>query len=181
MKLKKLNAIFGMLTALCLLVHAGITTYYYAIQTEPPRLARIPGRAAAFFLIFHACYGLYKLFFVNKRLSVPYPRINLRVILQRVSAFTLLILLWPHIMTFSLSVSLAGTGWIWALCAVEILFNLALWLHITLSLSPSLLTLGLISSMEARRRVDIATGVILGLALGYSTFVIISTQLRLFR
>lgn len=96
-----------------------------------------------------------------------YRKANWRLITQRISGIVILILLYPHMRVLHLIISGASfSGGVKFLVLVtEILFAGAAFLHLSVSFSRSMLTLGLLKNDRMEKLVDYVTWIICGLLM----------------
>lgn len=166
MKLKKINAVLGLLLSAVCLTHVvgevwnGMT--YGALNSQNQILARICGVIA----ILHILISCYMLFISHegKRMNL-YPRENASTLLQRISGILMIIFLAFHVGVLN---ALAGhegrdAGFFILRTAIAILFYGTVFLHISVSFSRALITLGVITSRTTKRRLDRILWVIMGL------------------
>ena len=90
-----------------------------------------------------------------------YRKENWRLITQRISGIVILILLYPHMRVLHLIIS----GATFSGLVTEILFAGAAFLHLSVSFSRSMLTLGLLKSDRMEKLVDYVTWIICGLLM----------------
>ena len=124
----------------------------------------------------HAALTLAIFFFVNGGTGPGrYGRQNLRVILQRASALVILALLHLHVKAFGFIVSgasLSGADKAFLLIT-ELLFFGAVSLHLGVSFSRSLITMGLLSSDTAEKRADRAAWAVSALLMAVSAAALV--------
>ena len=103
MKLKKINAALGLLSIAFLLLHLGYSVFAYMAFFYDPALKLLTAVPCMVLVCLHAVCGMLTVFLQTDgtRLDL-YPKLNLRTILQRVSAALMLPLLILHINTFGL-------------------------------------------------------------------------------
>ena len=96
-----------------------------------------------------------------------YRKSNWRLITQRISGIVILILLYPHMRVFHLIISGASFsgGAKFLVLVTEILFAGAAFLHLSVSFSRSMLTLGLLKNDRMEKLVDYVTWIICGLLM----------------
>ena len=96
-----------------------------------------------------------------------YRKENWRLITQRISGIVILILLYPHMRVLHLIISGASFsgGAKFLVLVTEILFAGAAFLHLSVSFSRSMLTLGLLRNDRMEKLVDCATWIICGLLM----------------
>lgn len=91
-----------------------------------------------------------------------YRKANWRLITQRISGIVILILLYPHMRVLHLIISGASFsgGAKFLVLVTEILFAGAAFLHLSVSFSRSMLTLGLLKNDRMEKLVDYVTWII---------------------
>ena len=96
-----------------------------------------------------------------------YRKENWRLITQRISGIVILILLYPHMRVLHLIISGAtfSGGAKLLVLVTEILFAGAAFLHLSVSFSRSMLTLGLLKNDRMEKLVDYVTWIICGLLM----------------
>lgn len=96
-----------------------------------------------------------------------YRKENWRLITQRISGIIILILLYPHMRVLHLIISGASFsgGAKFLVLVTEILFAGAAFLHLSVSFSRSMLTLGLLKNDRMEKLVDYVTWIICGLLM----------------
>ena len=96
-----------------------------------------------------------------------YRKENWRLITQRISGIVILILLYPHMRVLHLIISGASFsgGAKFLVLVTEILFAGAAFLHLSVSFSRSMLTLGLLRNDRMEKLVDYVTWIICGLLM----------------
>lgn len=96
-----------------------------------------------------------------------YRKSNWRLITQRISGIVILILLYPHMRVLHLIISGASFsgGAKFLVLVTEILFAGAAFLHLSVSFSRSMLTLGLLKNDRMEKLVDYVTWIICGLLM----------------
>lgn len=96
-----------------------------------------------------------------------YRKANWRLITQRISGIVILILLYPHMRVLHLIISGASFsgGAKFLVLVTEILFAGAAFLHLSVSFSRSMLTLGLLRNDRMEKLVDCVTWIICGLLM----------------
>lgn len=96
-----------------------------------------------------------------------YRKANWRLITQRISGIVILILLYPHMRVLHLIISGAtfSGGAKFLVLVTEILFAGAAFLHLSVSFSRSMLTLGLLKNDRMEKLVDYVTWIICGLLM----------------
>ena len=184
MKLKKINAVLGLLSIAAILLHIGYTVFAYLTFYYNPLLKLLTAVPFMVLVCMHAVCGMLTVFLQadGTRLDL-YPKQNLRTILQRVSAALILPLLILHINTFSLLQTSAETGhWVFftLLMLSQPLFYGTVLTHIAVSMTRGFITLGLISSRDIQKRIDLVIYVLCGAVFLITSFVVLRTELTMF-
>ena len=184
MKLKKLNAALGLLSIAAMLLHIGYIVFSYLIFYNNPALLRLTAVPFMVLACMHAICGMLTVFLQSDGTRMDlYPKQNARTILQRVSAALILPLLILHINTYSLLASAAQAGqWLWfalLLLSQPLFYGVAL-IHVAVSVTRGLITLGLLTSSDRQKRIDRVVYILCGLAFAVSTFVVLRTELAMF-
>ena len=181
MKMKKINAALGLLSIAAMLVHIGYTVFAYLTFYYNESLKILTAIPFMVLVCLHAVCGMLTVFLQadGTRLNL-YPKQNLRTILQRVSAALMLPLLILHIKTFALLESTAQAGqWVWLMISQPLFYGVAL-THIAVAMTRGLITLGLLSSREKQKRIDIVVYILCAAAFVISTYVVLHTELAMF-
>ena len=178
MKLKKANAILGLLSILILLAHAGYQIAAYILFLYDPLTTKVLGWAAAAVISLHAVLGMSMLFFVHDGSSLKaYPKANMRTILQRASAIGMMVTLILHIKAFDILIT--GTPGLIATELIQLVFFTCVFTHIATSFSSAFVTLGLLGDTDRKKKLDIAIYVICGLIWAAAVLVVGKTYIAL--
>ena len=170
MKLKKWNAALALLSILAMLVHIGYSVFAYLTFYYNPALKLITAIPFMVLVCLHAVCGMLTVFLqADGTRLVQYPGKNRQTLIQRVSAALIFPLLILHLTTFSLLQSTAESGQ-WGFFALLILAEIAFFgvviAHVAVSFSKALITLGILSSAKAQKRLDLVMYI-----LGAAVFV----------
>ena len=184
MRIKKLNAILGLVSAVALLVHTGYTACAYLAFYYNPTLKLLTAVPFMVTACLHAILGMSAVFLQadGTRLDL-YPKQNIRTILQRISAALILPLLILHINTYSLlrSTSEGGQWFLFALLMVsQPVFYGTVLAHVSVSVSRAMITLGWISDRERQKRIDRIIYVFAALFFLLLVFAVVKAQLSMF-
>ena len=178
MKLKKLNAVLGLLLAAVCLTHVTLEVYYGTTLENILKLLKLTAHICGGICFTHALISAYMVFFVHERpkRSTTYPKENIRTVIQRWSALLMFILLSFHTMLSKMLTTHRENGlWFFIICiAVAILFFATVFLHISVSFTRALITLGLITSRETQRKIDKVVWVLM--VLGFLAATILLTR-----
>ena len=183
-KLKRTNAVLGLLTVILLFIHTGFNVFCYMTMFYDPVLKSIFSLPLIVVFCLHAVLGM-SLVFMNSDGTglVLYPGYNKYTIAQRISAALLFPVLLIHLRTFAFMGTSAEAGnavVIIILIIVEVLFFGTVFTHISVSFSRALITLGLLSSREKQRRIDKAMIIICAVFFIVSVIAVVRTQLIMF-
>ncbi|WP_405342825.1 hypothetical protein [Ruminococcus sp.] len=160
MNIKKWNARLSLLTVVLFLIHEGYHLYAYTAMYHNPTLTKVTGYALAAALGLHVILSIMSVFVLHDAKKVAYKKLNIRTVIQRVSAVLIVLLLPLHILSFGLlQSSVGGVGYFLTEIA-QIVFYAALCCHIAVSFSGALITLGILSDMRKKRVIDIVVAVI---------------------
>ena len=184
MKLKKINAILGLLSILFILLHIGYNVFAYLTFFYDPVLKTVFTAPLMIAVMLHAVCGMLTVFLLNDgtRLDM-YPKQNLGTILQRVSAALIFPLLIIHMKTFSVmqaSAEAGRTGVILIMIVLEILFFAVILTHVAISFSKGLITLGFLSSPDKAKKTDRVVYVLGAIVFCISVFAVVKTQVAMF-
>ena len=184
LRLKKCNALLGLLTILALFVHMAYNVFAYLAFYYNPAVTTLTAVPILVFLCLHAITGMCSVFLLGDGTRVsPYERQNRRTVVQRVSAAPIFPLLIVHLNAFGLLKGSAENGsWIlYALVSVaQLAFYAAVLLHVATSLSRGFITLGLLSSRETQAKIDRFVAVLCVLLFLVASFVVTKGQLSMF-
>lgn len=183
MKIKKANAVLGLLTVPLALAHIGYLVYCYLVMTRP--VAKNPMSYPLMIVCgLHALCGMAALFFqADGTRTEKYAGLNRKTILQRVTAILILPLLVLHINTWGILKATSGNGQ-WFLFGLalfaEVLFFAVVLGHVAVSWTNALVTLGCLSSAEKKNKMDIAGYVVLALIFAVAVYGVLSGQIAMF-
>lgn len=178
MRLKKANAVLGLFAILILLAHAGYQIIAYIMFIYNPLVTKVLAWATVAVVSLHAVLGMSMLMFVHDGSSVKtYPSANLRTILQRASAIGIMVTLVLHIKAFDILKS--GTPGLIAAEVIQLLFFTCVFTHIGTSFSNAFVTLGLLSDMDRKKKIDRVTYVICAIIWAVAVFVVGRTYIAL--
>ena len=184
MKLKKTNAVLGLLSALALLVHVGYTVYAYLAFFYNPTLKLLTAIPLMMLICLHAVCGMCSVFFLADGTKfLMYPKLNRSTLIQRLSAALFFPLLILHLNTFSLlqNCSKGGQWFFFALLLLsQPLFYAVTFTHTAVSISRALITLGLLADRKRQKRLDKIIFIILAILFAVTVFAIVKTELAMF-
>ena len=182
MRIKKINAALG-LFAICLLIaHVAYELWSYIKFYYNPVMTKVFGFATAGVCVLHVILSAVIVFKMHdgSRLRT-YPKVNIRTILQRASGCGILVCLPVHIFTGGLIAGHAGgPGLLTLLIAVQLLFWVMVFTHISVSFTRALITLGAVQSRRAQRIIDVIVWCVCGAGFIAASLVVIRVQMYLF-
>lgn len=157
MKLKKINAVLGLLTTLSLFAHAGIMSISLHTGWYQYTLCKGFARLTLSLMILHIVCSLAILFFYHDGSeAVLYKKANVRLILQRASALCLMIFLHVHRKAYGHMATgeTLSTGMAVFFMISEIIYICLVMIHISMSFSKAFITLGIVSSTNQVAVID---------------------------
>ena len=180
MRIKKWNARLSLLTLALLLIHEVYQLYTYIAFYYNPTLTAVTGFAAAGCFVLHGILSAACVFALHDSKTVAYKKLNIRTVLQRISAVMIIMLLPLHIFSFILLQASVGSGWFVVIEAVQIIYYAALSCHIALSFSNAFITLGLLSDIKKKRITDIVVLIICALLFIAASVIITMIHTQIF-
>lgn len=184
MRLKKINASLGLLSILLGLIHLGysvVSYFIYFFDSFWKNLTAYPFMVA---VCLHAVLGMMSVFLLKDGTSLgTYPALNKGTMIQRMSAALMIPLLILHIKTYSLIEKSAVSGKLLVfilLVAAQVLFFGLVLAHIAVSFSKALLTLGMITSVSAKTRIDRIVYVVCAVMFIASSYVITKGDISIY-
>ncbi|MBQ9544292.1 MAG: hypothetical protein IJV00_04110 [Clostridia bacterium] len=184
MKLKKINAILSMLTTAAIFVHIGYVAFSFAAMYDNQLLKNLTARPFMAFACLHAIFAMAIVFFSSEGTRLDqYPKQNVGTIIQRATAILILPLLFLHINTFDLLTTCAQTGK-WGLFVVlmisQPIFYAVTLAHVSVSVSRALVTLGRLTSIEKKKKVDRIVMIVCAVFFVAASVAVIKGQLSIF-
>ncbi len=184
MILKKTNAVLSLLTLLGVLIHVGYNVFAYLTFFYDPLLKKITAYPFMIAVCLHAILGVVIVVTGGELQGAGYyPGLNITTVIQRVSAVLMLLLLKMHIRMFDLMSNASMQGnwsfW-WLLVFLEILFFAAVISHISVSFSKALITMGWLTSMELKKKIDRAAYILGTLIFLLTVYAVVKGQIGLF-
>ncbi len=183
-KLKKFNAVTALITVVLMLAHIGYNAFCYLTFYYNPVLKTVFSVPVMVSVCIHAVCGMLSVFLLSDGTALArYPKQNRNTVIQRVSAALIFPLLILHIQNFDLLKSAAEGGKLfqfYLLLAVNIVFYFDVMLHISLSVSRALITLGLLSSKKTQEKTDrfcLICGTVVIIVVAY---IVIKGQIGMF-
>lgn len=156
MTVKKFNAICTWMLTLLLMTHITLSVIFMLTGWYDLKMLIVTSRGTALLCILHVLISLFVIFFLHDGTDMSsYARLNKKTIIQRATGIGILALVHPHISIFKsfiyefkpITVPFKVLTFI-----IEALFFFAVFCHLGVSFSGSFVTLGLIRSDEAEKR-----------------------------
>lgn len=166
MKLKKYNAVLGLLTIVLLLVHSGFEMYAYIRFIYGPVVTKVLGGIILAALICHMITGMSIVMFSHDGAETrKYAGLNRGTIIQRASAIGTLVFLFGHTKAFDIMNSHIGGAFSLVLAIIiQALFFGCAFLHVGTSFGKAFITLGILESLTVKKRIDRVVWIILAIA-----------------
>ncbi|MCR5420572.1 MAG: hypothetical protein K6E98_06180 [Lachnospiraceae bacterium] len=182
--MKKINAALGLLSIIFMFLHIGYTVYAYLAYYYNPLLKIVFAVPFMVLVCLHAICGMLTVFMQSDGTRMDlYTRHNLKTVLQRVSAALIFPLLILHINTFSLLKACSErkmTFFIILLFLSELLFFATVLIHVSISLTKGLVTLGILTSVETQKNLDRIIYIICAVIYIVSVCSVLRTQIGMF-
>lgn len=180
MAVKKWNARLSLLTFALLLIHEGYQLFAYITFYYNPTLSKVSGFTLAGCFVLHGILSAICVFVLHDAKRIAYKKLNIRTVLQRVTAALIILLLPLHIFSFSLLNNSAGSVGYILIETAQIIFYAALSGHIALSLSNAFVTLGRLSDIRKKRIIDVIALVVCTLLFITVSVIITTTHTQIF-
>lgn len=180
---KKINAVLGLAIIALLLVHISYEIYAYLTFYYNPVLTKVIAYAVLVTGCLHILLSCFSVFVLHdKGNGLRYPSLNVRTILQRISAVVMAVFLILHLNTFALLKGTSQTNRIlfFAVLVMQLLFYAVTLLHTGVSVSNAFITLGLLGTEKGRKRLDVIVWVLCVILFAAAAFVVTNTQIAMF-
>ncbi len=180
MNFKKTNAVLGLITIFLMTAHAVYQMFAYITFYYNPLVSKLTGFILLGVVVLHVILSMLIVFTKTDSVTVTYKRRNIRTVIQRVSAMMMVILLPVHVFEFELLKRNAGSAVKYLIELTLILFYAALMLHISMSFSNALITLGLLEDMKKKKIIDTVVMIISIAIFTGASVITLSVQLKMF-
>ncbi len=180
MNFKKTNAVLGLITIFLMTAHAVYQMFAYITFYYNPLVSKLTGFVLLGVVVLHVILSMLIVFTKTDSVTVTYKRRNIRTVIQRVSAMMMVILLPVHVFEFELLKRNAGSAVKYLIELTLILFYAALMLHISMSFSNALITLGLLEDMKKKKIIDTVVLIISIAIFTAASVITLSVQLKMF-
>ncbi len=180
---KKINAVLGISIVVLFLVHILYEIFAYLTFYYNPIVTKVIAYAALGAVVLHVFMSIYIVSFVHDRgKGMKYPALNARTLIQRISAVVMTVLIIFHMNTFKLLSQNAKTNLplFVIVLIVQIIFYASVLLHVAVSASNAMISLGIIASDNARKRTDVIVWIICAVLFAAASFIIVKTQVSMF-
>ena len=180
---KKINAVLGLILVTAFLIHIIYEIFAYLTFYYNPVFTRAIADSAMSIAILHILFSGFILFISHdKGMGMRYFKLNIRTLLQRISAIAIAVIIVLHVNTFSiLKESSAKNMFLFAAVIIlQVLFYAVVLFHISVSLSNALITLGILSSDRSRKRLDVIVSAVCILLFIAASVIVVRTQLIMF-
>ena len=175
MGLKKANACISLLLVVVFLAHSVYELIACLTMSFDPTVVKVFGITVAAFVSVHVVLSVISIFKYQDSKKIDYPKLNKRTWLQRFSAVMIVVLLPLHMRTAGWVMAEGVTALSIALEILQVIFFALVYLHIAVSFSRALLTLGWITEERTKRRIDLVTGILCGVLFLIQSVVIFVT------
>ena len=180
---KKVNAVCGLVIIASVLLHIICVVYCYLTFSYKPLLTNVTAYTVLALTGLHILLSGIIVFFMHDRgRGMIYPCLNVRTLIQRITAVLMILMLILHLNTFKLLSYSAGSNDLLfaAVIILQVLFFGVTLLHTAVSAGNALITLGMISTDKARRNFDITVWIICAVFFAVLTVSVIRTELIMF-
>ncbi len=177
MRLKKANACISLLLVVVFFTHSVYELIACLLLCFDPIIVRAFGLLVALVVSVHVVLSAISFFKNQDSKKNAYPKLNKRTRLQRFSAVLILLLLPLHIRTAGLVISGGISACSITLEILQVIFFALVYLHVAVSFSRALITLGWITEERTKRRIDLVTGILCALLFLMQSVVIFVTYM----
>ena len=180
---KKINAVLGLVLTTVFLIHIIYEIFSFLTFYYNPATTKAIAYSTMCIAILHILFSAFIIFISHdKGIGMRYLKLNIRTLLQRISAIAVAVIMVLHVNTFSiLKESSAKNMFLFAAVIIlQVLFYVAVLFHISVSTSNALITLGIVSTEKSRKRLDVIVSTVCILLFIAASFVIVRTQLIMF-
>lgn len=158
MRLKKVNAVLALLSSFALVLHVSCMSFWMFTDYYNETLIAMVSIPFMVFTCAHAICGMCSVFLLSDgtRLDV-YKRENRQTVIQRITAAVFFPMLIVHIKSMEILIGLSAKqawGGFFLLLFIQILFYAVVFAHIAVSFSKALITLGILSGNDTRKKID---------------------------
>ncbi len=178
--IKRVNAYFSLASLALIAVHVIYEIFAYITMYYNPVLSALVSYIPATIIVTHAIISIICVIFLNDSIKILYKSMNRETVLQRVSAFLMVILLPVHIVSYNLLESSAGSAGYIVTEIAQVIFYMSLYTHIAVSVSKAFVTLGFLDDDRRRKRIDVFAMIICGIMFFITTVIILTSHGKMF-
>lgn len=158
--MKKINAYVSILAILLLTAHVIYEDIANVLFYYNPLVTKLSGYIAGGVILIHAILAIFNVYIAGDSKKIDYRMANIRTLLQRGTGILMLLLLPLHIFEFGI-ISHNAFNVIYVITEIgNTLFFISLFVHVAISFSKSLITLGVLTDDDKRKIIDIAMAII---------------------
>ena len=180
MRLKKINAVLGILTFALFFAHGIYEDVAYIAYIYNPILTKAFADTLATVFTLHAVLSLYIIFRRNDTVKIDYRKRNIKTLIQRDTGMLSILLLPFHAGAMSLLGKTYGTPAFYVIEFLGFLFIGVISTHLAISFSKALITLGLVTDEKKVKTIDRAVAVISAVFFVFTCVVLFITYGKLF-
>lgn len=176
----KANGYISLFVVAILFVHSIYELITYILLYYNPIATKLFGYLLGSFVVIHGVLSVINVYVKNDSKKIRYKKLNMKTYLQRISAFCLVVLLPLHIMAFGILQSTAfGTIYV-ILEVLNSLFYVAVYVHVAISFSKCLITIGVLEDEKKMIIIDRVLIVICSMLCIASVVVSVLTHITMF-
>ena len=184
MKLKKVNAILSILSAVTLLIHVGYNTYAYFTQYYNSTLKILTAIPFIVVVCLHAVCGICTVFLHDDgTLLDTYKKHNKITLIQRISAALIFPLLLLHLRAYTfLDQCASAQNWFLfgAVIFSQIAFFAVIFMHVGVSFSKAFITLGILADRNKQKKMDRIVYILSAVIFLIATVAVVRGDLLMF-
>ncbi len=154
MFVKKANAYLALISILMLVLHAAYQLFSYIAFFYNPMLSAAFGFTLLAAVLLHVFLSVVSIFVLHDAKTILYKKLNIRTLIQRISALLMILLLPIHVNEFQLLQNISNGVEFVVLEGFLVMFYAALFLHVSASFTKALITLGWLYDDEKRKAYD---------------------------
>ena len=176
----KANGYISLLVVLTLFIHTIYELVTYSIMFYNPIATKTFGYVLGALVVIHGTLSMINVYGRADSKRIRYKKLNIKTFLQRASAFLIIVTLPIHIMAFGILQSNAF-GVIYVITEiVNALFLVAVYIHVAISFSKALITIGVLEDEKKAVVIDRTLMVICTILCTASIIMTIVTHIKMF-
>lgn len=180
MRLKKINAVLGLLTFALFFTHGIYQDVSYIVFYYNPILTKVLAYALAAAFTLHAVLSMVIVFRKNDTVKIDYKKRNIKTLIQRDTGMLSILLLPFHAGGIGLMGKTYGTPAFYVIEFLSFMFIGVISTHLAISFSKALITLGLVSDEKKVKIIDRAVAVISALFFIVTCIILFITFDKMF-